>query len=145
MPKKGKDAKGEPVHLYNECLIKIFHTGVHPKPAVARVIPPKGKWFGPAEMELIRDEWIDKVDKQFPQWEFRVVQVGGNQFNFIYERDRVAVDQLARPKLQIVPPANPRAAVPDEIREAADISLDTAPHLAYKPDAETVPSKIIKP
>jgi hypothetical protein len=33
--------------------------------------------------------WVasDELAKQFPQWELRLVQIGPNRFNFVYDRD----------------------------------------------------------
>jgi len=48
---------------------------------------PATRLYTEKSIETILWEVSDKLAKQFPQWELRLVQIGPNRFNFVYDRD----------------------------------------------------------
>lgn len=64
--------------------------GLKLRPRIFRAAPHCG--FTEAQM----DEWImqiaDSLEKQFPNWEFRFVQLGANRFKFVYVGEKKATE-----------------------------------------------------
>jgi hypothetical protein len=81
--RKMHTAKGEP--LYPKVKAKIFLPG-NLKHVVKELRAPAGRGITADGIDKWLKEISDAIEKQFPGHEYRLVSLGANSFNFVWER-----------------------------------------------------------
>jgi hypothetical protein len=63
---------------------------------------PAGRGYSAADIQGILDQCVGYLEKKYPQWEFRLVELGPNRFNMVWAGDRT-VDEILESALGIKP------------------------------------------
>lgn len=71
---------GKSIKLHKQCFVKVI---VQDKVQPHRFVAPAGKGYSEDDIDDIREKCVDYLDKRFPHFEFKEVQIAANAFNYI--------------------------------------------------------------
>ena len=82
---------------YRKVTLKVFPPLGEKMRSVTHRAQP-GRCYIPEEIEQMTDDLAEHLDKNFPDMEFRMVEVAPNAFNFVYagKRERATYGETAR-------------------------------------------------
>jgi hypothetical protein len=78
-------AKGEPLH--KRVTVKIIPPN-DSKPYKWYWRAPAGQFYSPANIDEILEKVVEHLENKFPQWEFKLVELGPTSYNFVYAGER---------------------------------------------------------
>jgi hypothetical protein len=74
------DKDGNVEKLHKHCFMKVI---VQDKVQPHKFVAPAGNGYSEKDIDEIREKVVDYLDKRFPHFDFREVQIAANAFNYI--------------------------------------------------------------
>ena len=74
--------------LCKQVTLKVFIPGK--RPVIHNVRAKRGHWINEVGLESILDQEVENLEKNLPQYEFRMIEIVPNHFNFVGQEKTVA-------------------------------------------------------
>jgi hypothetical protein len=70
--------------IYKRVVMRVFLPG-NKKSVVVQNVAPPGRGFSATAIDSMLDEMGKRIEKQYPDQEYRMVALSPNRFNFVWE------------------------------------------------------------